>query len=140
MERLVLDASVVAKFFLHEEESDTALEIKAAYISGDFEILAPSLIIYEIINLFKYRGFSAAEIRQVLLAIHNYGFSIVEIDNQLADKIVELCIKHDVTAYDASYIAVALVENAVFFTADKKLVNRFKGSDLVLHLASFKGI
>jgi predicted nucleic acid-binding protein len=48
--KLVIDASVAAKWFNLEELSDKAADIKEAYVKGDLELAAPTHIIYEVGN------------------------------------------------------------------------------------------
>ena len=51
MRRAVLDASVVLKWYLPDEDhGQAALELLDLYLSDDLEIIVPSLLEYEIIN------------------------------------------------------------------------------------------
>ena len=52
--KIVLDASVVAKWFIEEENTEKAIEItiRDKFVRGEIEVLAPSLLIYEIRNVF----------------------------------------------------------------------------------------
>ncbi|MEM3005049.1 MAG: type II toxin-antitoxin system VapC family toxin, partial [Candidatus Bathyarchaeia archaeon] len=48
--RLVVDASVVAKWFNTEELSNKAVEVKDAFVRGALKLVAPIHIIYEVGN------------------------------------------------------------------------------------------
>ena len=50
--KIVLDASVVAKWFIEEEDTEKAIEIRDKFVRGEIKILVPSLLIYEIGNVF----------------------------------------------------------------------------------------
>jgi predicted nucleic acid-binding protein len=51
---LVLDASVVAKWFKEEEGSSTALKIRQDFYEETHDIVVPDLILYEIPNALRY--------------------------------------------------------------------------------------
>ena len=48
--RLVVDASVAAKWFNAEDLSDKAAKVKDAHVRGDVELIASTHIIYEVAN------------------------------------------------------------------------------------------
>jgi len=60
LKRIVIDASVVLKWYLVDEEySEKALGLLDQYVSDELDILAPSLLEYEVINgliIAKKRG------------------------------------------------------------------------------------
>ncbi|MEM2082365.1 MAG: type II toxin-antitoxin system VapC family toxin [Candidatus Bathyarchaeia archaeon] len=56
MERIVVDASVLVKWFVDEEGSREALAIRRRYVEGEVEIVARELIIFETLNALRYKG------------------------------------------------------------------------------------
>ena len=51
MKRMVLDASVVLKWYLTDEELGVkAISLLGEYVSNELDILAPSLLEYEVMN------------------------------------------------------------------------------------------
>jgi len=56
MERIVIDASVVVKWFVDEEGSEGALAIRKKYAEGEAEIIAPELILFEALNALRHKG------------------------------------------------------------------------------------
>jgi len=52
---LVLDASVLLKWFLQEPGSDSALELKHRYLEGDVAIALPDLALYEVPNVLRFK-------------------------------------------------------------------------------------
>ena len=139
MEQVVIDSNVLAKLFLDEEHSEKAQEIKDAYREQAIWLSAPSLIIYELINTLEYKGFRQDKIGAALRASYDYGIELKEIDRQFADFTAEAAVRHGITAYDASYVALASIIGATFYTADVKLLGRTKELGFVRHLGSFKG-
>ena len=90
---------------------------------------APTLITYEIINacLVASRMSRFPKTRAKELMNEMLGIEIVKGDiSHLKEKIFDISTKHNRSAYDAAYIAVAESGNLPFITADKKLFNSLK--------------
>ncbi|MGD9315617.1 MAG: type II toxin-antitoxin system VapC family toxin [Anaerolineae bacterium] len=51
MTSLVIDASVAVKWFLPEERSAEALLIRDAFIEGEYQLIAPDLMLSEFANV-----------------------------------------------------------------------------------------
>ncbi|MEM4186383.1 MAG: type II toxin-antitoxin system VapC family toxin [Candidatus Caldarchaeum sp.] len=68
-EKIVLDASVVVKWFTKEKYSMQALAVKTKYEAGEVDIVAPQLLIYEVVNALRYNpAFGSDELRR---AVHD---------------------------------------------------------------------
>lgn len=74
---VVLDTSVVAKWFLEEEGSDKAAKIREEFLDGDTQIVICDLTLYELGNLLKFKGFSPSEIDSALGSLFDLGADIV---------------------------------------------------------------
>lgn len=134
MVQVVLDASVLAKLFLEEDGSDAAAGLKDSHVEGKIEIVSPSLAKYELMNVLRYKGFTKEEIKEALEAIRAYGFYMTEFDDALFDRTAELSVDHNISVYDASYIALAEDTGALLYTSDKKLLLKVKKLKFVKHL------
>jgi len=137
MAQIVLDASVVAKLFLKEEGSAIAIRLKDGHVEGKIEIVAPSLMKYELISALKSKNFSKNEIKLALEVVRDYGFSIMELDDALFDKVAELSIDYNLSAYDAAYIALAEDTGVILCTADEKMHGKVKKLGFVRLLSEF---
>ena len=137
MAQIVLDASVIAKLFLKEEGSDIAIRLKEGHVQGTMEILAPSLMRYELISALKSKNFSKNEIKLALEVVRDYGFSVIELDDRLFDKVAELSVDYNISAYDASYVALAEDTGVLLCTADGKMHGKVKKLDFVKPLSEF---
>lgn len=121
---------MVLKWYLADEENgQKALRILDKYISNELDILAPSLLEYEVINgliLAKKRG--RIQDKKLLLGID--GFTSLELKlknlSLYYPKIIHYCKAYNLSAYDASYLALGGEENVPFVTADKGLYNMIK--------------
>src|ERR1700684_4195091 len=98
MAQVVLDTSVIAKLFLKEDGSEVAIAIKDHHIKGKIDIVMPSLVRYELVNLLKYKGFKKHEIVEALEVINDYGFLILEPDDAVIKEIARICVDYDISA------------------------------------------
>jgi predicted nucleic acid-binding protein len=130
LKRIVIDASVVLKWFLADEEySQSALALLDKYVSFELEIIAPSLLEYEVLNglqIARKRG--RIEQDKTIMAIE--GFLSLEIDKKdissFYPRILHFSETYNLTVYDASYLAVAAEEEIELVTADRNLHSKVK--------------
>jgi len=91
---VVVDASIVVKWFVYEEGSDKALEIRDKYISGELKLIAPENINFEVLNALYYkRLFSEEEIKEIAEALDAFSFELYPLKGGYAKKTVEVAFK-----------------------------------------------
>ncbi len=122
-ESMVVDASVVVKWYITEKYSEEALRIRDKHVNGEIQLLAPSLLPYEVINALKYSNlYTKDELSLATISLLNYGIRLQPVTVGYAEKIVEIAVENNVTIYDASYIALAVIKGTRMITADEKLI------------------
>jgi predicted nucleic acid-binding protein len=125
-----MDASVVLKWFLIDEEyGQLALELLNKYVSFDLEIVAPSLLEYEVSNgLFIAKKRGRIEQEKAMMAVEGFlGLEIEKKDiSSVYPRIMHFSETYDLTVYDASYLGVADEEGIELITADRSLFGRVK--------------
>ena len=132
--KIVVDASVVAKWYLIEEYSDNAIKLRNDYVRGLVQIIVPSLLEYEVLNALRYSGvYNLDELKRIGSSLNKYGFITYNLENDIKDLAIKLAFKENITLYDASYIALALKFNTLLYTADQELVTKF--SNIARHLS-----
>jgi len=126
---MIIDASVVAKWFMKGEEwEEKALDIKKRFEEGEISLSAPSLLIYEVGNVvWKRKDIPIALATELTAKIVEYlEEMIVDIKPSTAKKAIEIAKKENITFYDAIYIALTHEKKEVLITADKKLYEKTK--------------
>jgi len=127
---IVVDASVVVKWFVEERYGREALTIRNSL---------PSLLYLEVLNALKYSGaFGEDELKRIARILEDYQFTAYELEGAYAEKTVEVAMRKGMTIYDASYMALALIEEADLYTADEKLLMKTRGLKMVKHLKDFE--
>ncbi len=127
---IVVDSGVLLKAYFPDEEGHTeAQSLVSDYARGKITFYAPSLITYEIINaclvasrMARFPKNKAKELMDEILEIE-----IVREDiDHLKGRIFDISSKHNRSAYDGAYIAIAESKKIPFLTGDKKLFNSVK--------------
>jgi len=130
LKRIVIDTSVVLKWFLSDEKfSRPALALLDKYVSFELEIVAPSLLEYEVLNGLQIAGKRGRIPKdKTIMAVEGFlGLEIEKRDiSSFYPRIMHFSETYNLTVYDASYLGVADEEGIELITADKNLYNRVK--------------
>ncbi|MFQ5711754.1 MAG: type II toxin-antitoxin system VapC family toxin [Candidatus Geothermarchaeales archaeon] len=136
-QKVVADASVVAKWFLVEEHSEKAVQLRDAFATEKIAILVPSLLFYEALNTLRFSGvYSEEELIMAARSLSKYGFQVWEPRGKILENTVQISMKHEATVYDAAYIALSQEASATLYTADSELIQKFPGQ--ARHIEAFK--
>ena len=121
MSRVVLDASVVVKWCVHEDGGTAeALALRAALDRGDVEVVVPHLLFAEILNATGRRQRWSAEALDVLAdTLDGMPFRVQ--DPALSR--VARWVAAGLTAYDASYVALAEETGRRVVTTDTQMLD-----------------
>ncbi len=136
-EKIVVDASVIVKWFLEEEYSDKALMLRNDYVRGLFDIAVPTLLEYEVLNALKYSGvYSVEELLEIGVALNKYGFLTYELENNYKKLTIEIAENSGLTIYDAAYVALAKHLNTKLYTADNEIIRKFP--QITIHIKRYR--
>jgi len=132
---LVVDASVVAKWFIPEEGSDKAIKLRNGHIGGALTLMAPDLIVYEVANALAYHPEIVDEdLREDVEALFMIDLELVPPSTELLASIADRARRHTISVYDSSYLALAEVTATNMVTADRRLYDKVSEGGQVLLL------
>ena len=117
----VVDASIVVKWFLREEDSEKARTLRKDSQEGKIKLVVPELLFLEVLNVLQGKGGTEAQVREAQKILWDMQFEIIAIDENLLTKTIELSMKYRLTMYDALYAAVAQFHDVPLITADVQL-------------------
>ena len=121
MTEVVLDASVVAKWFrvVDERHVAQARDLRVAFNGGELAVVGPSLLPLELINIAGRKWhWARAQLDALARGLEELGFELVEPDLRS----VARWTAEGLTAYDAAYVAVAEEREIELVTDDERLL------------------
>lgn len=123
---IVLDCSVVASALLDQPFTANAHRV----LASPEPIHAPALLASELANAFWLQAregrLSAPEAAARLRALEASGIELVD-DMALRERALCVALQAGCTCYDAEYIALAEMLDAVFVTADRRQLRAARG-------------
>lgn len=121
MTRVIVDASVAAKWVIDEVHTDCALRVL-----DEHDVAAPSLIYAEVasalVKAVKREEMSAEEASFKMVALVRAELETVP-DEHLCARAISLAARLDHSVYDCFYLALAAAEEVPLVTADRKLLS-----------------
>lgn len=133
MKALVVDASVVAKWFFPEPDSTAAVKL----LSRRFQLIAPDLLWSEFGNI-VWKRVGRGEITADEGSAVVEDFLRVPVESLSAARLLpaalELAVTTGRTVYDSLYLALAMERSCHVATADERMVNALAGTPLGKYL------
>lgn len=123
---LVVDSSVVAKWYLEEPGSKHAMALRDEFATGKLELSVPTLLFYEVMNALRFSGaFGGEELAVASRSLSEYRFQAWRPRGKLLEIATRLSVDEDVTLYDASYVALAKIKGTRVVTEDREILEKF---------------
>lgn len=138
MSEIVVDTSVIIKWYVPEQHHEQARALRDAYLDGKFDLVAPALMPFEAINALKYSGhYEGERLEEASKSLPEYGIDLIPLNK--TGPIAEIANNLDVTIYDAAYIALAQKLDTKAYTADGNLLDDLDGdySELAEHIRTY---
>ena len=132
--RLVLDASVALKWYIEENDTREAIQLKDRIFKEPALVAVPELFFVESANVVwkkcALRGeLSKIDAQEIFRAVSKLPFQTVP-DQEVLSGALRIALKHSISVYDAVYLETAMKLDARFVTADYALVEKLKSSKL----------
>ena len=142
MPRYVVDASIIAKWILSGEPyQENTAKLKEDFATGQVELCAPTLIIYEVANALwravKLGRVSENDAKEALEALEDMKIELYEFGWTEASQGLSIASRLDLTVYDAAYLFIAEKTRASLLTADEKLYEKAKAHFKIIHIKDY---
>jgi len=138
-EVVVADASVIVKWFVQEEYSDKALDLRDDYVNRMVDIASSELLPFEVLNSLRYNPeFGEKDIKESAVAIEKYGLWYFSLLGGLVEKSIENALRYGISIYDACYISLGELKMMTVYTADEKLLKKVKGTLWLRHISDYE--
>lgn len=135
---LVIDASVLIKFYIPEILFDKAQSILDSVKRGEAALFAPDLVYSEAGNILwkkhHLKELTRSEVEEISDALILLPLRI-ESSKNLLPLAVQIGMAYGVTVYDAMYVTLSRIHETKMITADKRLFERLAKTDLKKYVA-----
>lgn len=126
-EKVVLDSSVVTKWYTKEKGSKAAIEYRDPDVEGELTVIEPSLVIYEVTNALNYNpNFSEPDVKESIKSLIDLHLEIIDPSKEMIERIVSLARDYGTSIYDSSYLALANMLDVNMVTADGNFWKKIK--------------
>ncbi len=138
----ILDSSIIAKWFVEEEDSEKAVEIRDLFVREKIRLSTISLARYELGNiLWKHPSKTEDNVREDFEALSEMALPTHDLeDPRVLTRAFHIARDLRITFYDASFVAWAGVSKATFVTADGPLYRKVEGRGGVVLLRDWMGL
>ncbi len=125
---MVVDTSVAFKWLHREGEGavDEAAALLGAHLSGEIVLVAPATLPVEIANGLRYSRLSRNDVMDALEGFELLHVEVLENDSTRIAHATALSYAHDLSVYDALFLALAEELKCPLVTADRRA---FEGID-----------
>jgi len=128
MADVVVDASVVVKWYIPESNHEQARALRDDYLDEAVDLRAPALLPFEVVNALNYSGYYDGDsLQEVAETLPEYGIELVPFGS--LGPVATVADELDITVYDAAYVALALTGADTAYTVDGDLLSAVEDSD-----------
>jgi predicted nucleic acid-binding protein len=133
---IILDSSVVVKWFSTETKSAQALKLLDSYIQGTVELTISEILICEIGNALRYKpDYDIQKWKTALQQLYNLHMNQTPLTEDLTSRTGEIAYEGKVTFYDALPVAIAENKKIICITADEETqYKKLKSKDFPIEL------
>ena len=119
--QIVVDSSVVVKWFSEEEKTSEAIALRDSHVEGQVSLLTTPLLTCEVANALRYKPEQYPEkFNNAMAQLSKLHLNEHPIDLQLLSRSGEIAFKCGVTIYDAVPVALATLRKTRCVTADRE--------------------
>jgi predicted nucleic acid-binding protein len=133
VKKVVVDASVVTRWYIPEEWTDAAIKVRQDYERGLIGIVVPYLLFYEVSNSLRYSpDLNANDVSDSMTSLINTQLDARLLTKEDMETAVTLAFQFSIPMYDAVYFALSQSAGIKFLTGDLKLYRKLGSNNVVL--------
>jgi predicted nucleic acid-binding protein len=134
----VVDASVVAKWFLEEEATLEARKLRDDFFEGLVQLRAPAILPFEVLNALRYHPrFPDRHLVEASRALDRAAILTVPLTGDFLERTVGIARDRELSIYDASYLALAALADCPLYTADEALLETASAEESVVAIREY---
>ncbi len=123
MPKIVIDASVVLKWFSPEPKAQLALQAYDAIKQGKLIATAPIFLLVEVMNILVHKKHVETDlVRKIIHKISTCGITFEDLVPEHIAELQQIVATHKVSAYDGLYLLSAQNHGCQILTEDQELL------------------
>jgi len=129
MKTVIIDTSVIIKWFFPESSQDKALMLKKQHLEGEILLCTRDLALYEFTSVFKNYSTQKIEEKDFQLAysaLEALKMKYLSLEFNELSSLYAVAKKLTLSVYDCSFILLAQKLNSTLYTSDKRLYQKAK--------------
>jgi predicted nucleic acid-binding protein len=130
MDNVVIDTSVIVKWFRFAEDEDYVSEahsLRDTYLQGEILINIPELLVIEFANLLKYsKKLKLEDAKKAFQSLTDLGLEVIPLSPEIFNRSLILAFEYDITVYDSLFVGLSEEIKADFITSEKLLYKKIK--------------
>ena len=136
---IVVDASVVVKWFVEEEFTEQALSLVGDYERRSIDLRSTQMMPFEVMNALRYNvELGQTELENAGDALMRFRVALYPLLGDLKTVCLKLAYLYGLTVYDASYLALGELLSSDVYTADRKFIEKTKkGEGVLRHIGEY---
>jgi len=138
---IIVDTSVVVKWFIREKYSDNAIKLLKDFKTGNIDLHAPISLLLEFANTIrKYyvkKMISLNLMNEIIETMEEIPIYYHNLTWDLTEKALQHAIKFSITVYDAVYLILSEANNGIVVTADERFYNATKEKCNIVFVANY---
>lgn len=126
--RVVVDSSVAYKWYYRNDELgvEIADELLADHLAGRVILAAPTTLPVELANALRYSALQPERVSEIIDLIGAARIQLFHTSTEALRRAAKLAFEHNISIYDALFLALAEELGCPLVTADRKA---FEGID-----------
>lgn len=129
---IVVDASVVARWYVKEDWSHKALELRDDFRAGKLVLISPRLLLYQVANGLRYSPeLSPEEISDAVDSLVGTQIGLTDFDIRQWRNAVKNALVFGISLYDSAYYTTAETYSLKLVTADKHFFRKMGGKNSI---------
>lgn len=142
---LIIDANVIGKLFLQEDDRQIAHDFIAAVVANQHKLFAPSLLILEVFGIAIHHGLDFVIPQKILASLEASILTVIEPNRTLWERAYTIAQTGNKKAgypslQDSIYHALAIQTGGTFITADKRHLAKTKDLGHAVHLHEWQSV
>ena len=118
---IIIDSSVVVKWFSSEAKSVEAIALLDAYTQGTVELTVSEVLYCEVANALRFKpDYDVEKWKNAIAQLFKLHMNVTHLTQDLANRTGEIAYDGKVTFYDALPVAIAERKKTLCITADKE--------------------